>query len=150
VKEYQRNRKGEIQCIRPYCYRSALQQDAESADDPLCGPHTRGAAARAKNDERRKKRSEATAARWAVENAKRSFALAWQARNRDQTYTSPRSPCPLCGLVIQQSMKGIEPHPLPYFPIYTDQEVIKAHQEAHGQDWIDYENAGQQPAEGSA
>ena len=73
-----------------------------------------------------------------VDDARARFAAAWREAHPDQTY-SDRWTCSLCGYVVQVAEAGDRP---------IASRVV-SHIDAHGQDWLDLEQAGQ-PADTAA
>ena len=73
---------------------------------------------------------------WAARAKRENFIAAWRSEHPDQTY-SDRWKCPLCGYVVQVADAGDRPIA----------SRVMVHIDVHGQDWIDYEQAGQMEGE---
>lgn len=63
--------------------------------------------------------------------AQAAYVAQWRAEHPTQVYTAP-DPCPLCGLDQQTSVR---------LESMRD-EMVRRHQEAHGDDWVRYLQAG--------
>lgn len=70
--------------------------------------------------------------------AQAEYVQAWRAKH-PQDVRRTFWDCPLCGKAMQIFIVGIDPNK----PLGPGSMLAKAHQDAHGQDWLDYMAAGQ-------
>ncbi len=108
-----------------YLGRPARCPRKATGDDGLCGPHRAGKRRRAQHD-----------AKWQIENLQRDYAWTWQKDHASEVCRGAYQ-CPLCHQYVQYTPSGP-----------TEEAAIRLHQEAHGDDWIAYEQAGATQTEG--
>jgi hypothetical protein len=123
-------------CEAVFCWRTATR--IEEGKKRLCGPHVNGEKTRQRNDQKRQKRYEEQQAAWALRNAQDTYRETWRGANTTKAYGRGIA-CELCGLRIQVT--------------YAESQTadcyarLREHQQAHGRDWTDYQNAGREEVE---
>lgn len=136
--------KDDSDCQAFGCRRKATSPGEDKKPDGLCSPHRTGAKLRQANEVKLQAQYEAARRSDRKRRAQSAYREQWRKDHADEAYGATFV-CLLCGKALQDVLSKTPSEIGERFVIDTEygprSETVKAHQAAHGQDWIDFQRA---------